>query len=55
MTFYYKGKFLCEKIVNDPINFKLQYVWNRSEILNANSDPNLANVDILKDLEDFIY
>lgn len=47
------GKFMCEKILNEPLKFKLQYVWNRSPISDAEHDPLLKDVEVLTDLNEF--
>lgn len=39
------GKYLCERIVADA-NFELVFVWNRSEIVDANLDKKLIITDI---------
>lgn len=47
------GKYLCERILNEPTKFKLQFIWNRSPILNAEHDPLLKDVEVLNDLNEF--
>ncbi len=44
---------MCEKILNEPLKFKLQYVWNRSPISDAEHDPLLKDVEVLTDLNEF--
>lgn len=45
---------MCEQIKNEPAKFQLQFVWNRSPILNAEHDPLLKDVHVLTDLNDFV-